>query len=285
MTDTGQTLHITTMSRPELDIALDWAADEGWNPGLHDGDSYFSADPQGFLIGRLDGEPAATISVVRYGDFGFLGFYIVRPDLRGRGFGWQIWQAGMERLAGCNVALDGVVAQQDNYRKSGFRYAWRNMRFEGVASGAGTAADARIVALSALPFEDVAAWDRRFFPADRPAFQRAWIAQPGATALGLVEHGRLAGHGVIRPCRKGWKIAPLCAERPELAEALFAALVAQVPAGQTCYLDVPQTNPAAVALAERHGMALCFETARMYTGPAPALPIERIFGITSFEIG
>lgn len=284
MTDCKQALHIATMSRAELDIALDWAADEGWNPGLHDGDSYFAADPQGYLIGRIDGEPVATISVVRYGDFGFLGFYIVRPDLRGQGHGWRIWQAGMERLAGCNVALDGVVAQQDNYRKSGFRFAWRNMRFEGVG-GAAAPADARIVPLASLPFEAFAAWDRVFFPAERPAFQRAWIAQPGATALACVEHGRIVGHGVVRPCRRGWKIAPLVAARPEVARALFAALAGAVPAGEAIFLDVPETNSDAVALAESHGMQLCFETARMYTGPAPELPIGSIYGITSFEIG
>lgn len=278
-------LIISTMSRRELDIAIDWAAQEGWNPGLHDGDSYYAADPQGYLVGRIGGAPVATISVVRYGDFGFLGFYIVHPDWRGQGHGWNIWQAGMARLAGCNVALDGVVAQQDNYRKSGFRLAWRNMRFEGFSKGAAAPSDPRIVPLSDVAFDDYAAWDRAFFPADRPAFQRAWLEQPGATALGLVEQGRLLGHGVIRPCRKGWKIAPLCAERPELAEALFAALIAQVPVGDPYYLDVPETNPAAVALAGRHAMQLCFETARMYTGPAPELPIQRIFGITSFEIG
>lgn len=278
-------LTISTMSRAELDIAIDWAAQEGWNPGLYDGDSYYAADPQGFLIGRIDGAPVATISVVRYGKFGFVGFYIVHPDWRGQGHGWRIWQAGMARLAGCNVALDGVVAQQDNYRKSGFRLAWRNMRFEGFSNGVSAPADPRIVLLSEVAFDDYAAWDRTFFPAARPAFQRAWLEQPGATALGLVEQGRLLGHGVIRPCRKGWKIAPLCAERLELAEALFAALIAQVPVGDPYYLDVPETNPAAVVLAERHGMQLSFETARMYTGPVPELPIQRIFGITSFEIG
>lgn len=277
-------LILSTMSRAELDISIDWAAQEGWNPGLNDGDNYFTADPQGFLVGRIDGAPVATISVVRYGDFGFLGFYIVHPEWRGRGCGLQIWQAGMARLAGCNVALDGVVAQQDNYRKSGFKLAWRNMRFEGFGA-ATTAQDARIVPLSAVPFDTFAQWDRPFFPAERPAFQRRWITQPGATALGIVEHGQLVGHGVIRPCRQGWKIAPLCAERPELAEALFNALIARVPAGEPYYLDVPEINPAAVALAEGRGMKLSFETARMYTGPAPELPIDRIFGITSFEVG
>ena len=109
---------IRTMTRHEVDVAVDWAAREGWNPGLADADCFYAADPDGFLIAYLDHEPAACISVVRYdSSFGFLGFYIVKPEMRGRGYGYQIWQAGMERLEGCTVGLDGVVAQQENYRR------------------------------------------------------------------------------------------------------------------------------------------------------------------------
>ncbi len=125
---------VRTMSRSELDLAADWAAAEGWNPGLHDTTAFHAADPEGFLI-ALDGEtPVACISVARYGkDFGFLGFYIAHPSARGRGYGMEIWRAGMARLAGRNIGLDGVLAQQANYIKSGFTLAWRNIRFEGSA--------------------------------------------------------------------------------------------------------------------------------------------------------
>jgi predicted N-acetyltransferase YhbS len=279
-------LSITTMSRSEFDIAIDWAAAEGWNPGLHDGDCYFAADPEGFLLGRVDGEPVATISVVRYRSFGFLGFYIVHPAWRGRGCGLRIWQAGMQRLDGYNVGLDGVVDQQDNYRKSGFKLAWRNMRYEGIRTPhTQVATDPRIVTLDSVPFDALAAWERPFFPAPRTNFLRAWITRPGSVALGIVEAGALVGHGVLRPCRNGWKLAPLHADRPELAGVLFDALTAHVPAGQPFFLDVPEGNREAIALAERNGMQPSFETARMYTGQPPQLPLARIFGINSFEIG
>jgi hypothetical protein len=65
---------------------------------------------------------------------------------------------------------------------------------------------------------------------------------------------------------------------------LLGALAANVP-GQVLTLDVPEPNPAAVALAERRGMTSVFETARMYTKEPPALPIEQVFGVTSFELG
>ena len=74
---------IRTASREEVDLAVQWAADEGWNPGIHDADCFFAADQNGFLIGLLDDQPIATISAVRYEQsFGFIGFYIVKPQYR-----------------------------------------------------------------------------------------------------------------------------------------------------------------------------------------------------------
>lgn len=99
------------MTRPEVDIAVEWAAKEGWNPGLHDADCYFTADTNGFLMGFLNDEPISVISVVRYGQtFGFLGFYIVKPEYRGKGYGIKIWNAGLKYLEGRTIGLDGVVA-------------------------------------------------------------------------------------------------------------------------------------------------------------------------------
>ena len=47
---------IRRMGRSDLNMALCWAAREGWNPGLHDADCFYAADPDGFLIGLLDDE-------------------------------------------------------------------------------------------------------------------------------------------------------------------------------------------------------------------------------------
>ena len=125
-------LDIRPMSRAELDLAIGWAAEEGWNWGVADAQCFHAADPQGFLMAFCDGEPVASISVVRYeAAFAFLGFYIVRPPFRGRGYGLRLWQAGMARLEGRTVGLDGVVAQQANYARSGFVLAHRNIRFGG----------------------------------------------------------------------------------------------------------------------------------------------------------
>jgi ribosomal protein S18 acetylase RimI-like enzyme len=270
------------MNFADLGLALDWAAAEGWNPGLDDAAPFFAADPEGFLVGEIAGSPAAIVSLVRYGDgFGFLGFYIVHPDHRGRGHGLAMWQAAMALGTGRNIALDGVVAQQPNYRKSGFVYAYANERHEGVGGGI---APAGLIPIAAVPFGALDAYDARLFGCPRTAFLKSWIAQPHAYGLARIDDGRVRGHGVIRQCRRGFKIAPLFADSAEIAALLFDALAARAP-GAPIFLDVPRPNAAALALARARGMSPVFETARMYTKGDPGVPVAQVYGVTSFELG
>lgn len=278
----------------DFSIAVDWAAAEGWNPGLEDLEVFHATDPQGFLMGWLDGQPVSSISVVQYGPgFGFLGFYIVHPDHRGTGAGLATWNAGIEYLGDRTIGLDGVVDQQENYRRSGFEFAGRNVRFTGVpgrTGGTGGKSDIRDFA----PSDEAAllAYDRPFFPAARKAFTRRWI-RPGAdgsrrTKLALRD-GEVAGYGVIRACRSGYKVGPLFAEDDRTARDLFTALCGDLPlkgaAGGEVSLDVPESNKAALDLAGDFGLQPVFETARMYRGEIPQLPWARSFGLASFELG
>nr|WP_240503678.1 GNAT family N-acetyltransferase [Pseudoalteromonas amylolytica] len=231
----NRSLTIKTMTPSELDIAVEWAACEGWNPGLSDAQCYYRADPNGFLMGYLGDEPIASISVVKYNNsFGFLGFYIVKPEYRGLGFGWQIWQAGLQYLNGCNIALDGVVAQQDNYKKSGFKLAYRNIRFAGTGGGTEPLAS-NIVSLSDLPIATVLDYEQAFFPAKRENFLKCWVTQANSHALAIMNEGKIAGYGVIRPCRQGYKIGPLFANSKAEAEQLFQALRAKTSTTDTIY--------------------------------------------------
>ncbi len=276
-------LRIRPMAPDEISIAADWAAAEGWNPGLADAACFATVDAGGFLIGELDGAPAATISCVNYDDrFAFLGFYIVRPDLRGRGYGLRIWNAAVDHAGGRTIGLDGVVAQQENYKKSGFRLAYANVRYGGRVPAGATPAG--IIPLANVSFASVEVDDATVFPAPRPAFLRAWIDTSGHIGRALVHDGKLAAWGVIRPCRTGWKIGPLVADDRAAAEVVFTALVTAAGGGGV-FLDVPDVNREAVALAQSHGLAPVFETARMYTGPIRPLRLERVFGVTTFELG
>jgi len=271
-------------------VAVGWARDEGWNPGVADLEAFYAADPSGFLIGYVGGTPVSSISVVRYGDdHGFLGFYIVHPDGRGKGFGMATWKAGMAHLGQRTVGLDGVVAQQDNYTKSGFELVGRNIRFTGVPKLAGPTRPG-VTAEAARPDHSgrIGKLDRLCFGAPRPDFLQSWVfAAPaaGRKTFVVLENDDVSGFATIRKCIKGYKIGPLFAQTQQAAEALFQACCDEAEPGSIITLDVPETNQQAVKIAEKSGLEPVFETARMYRGSAPDLPWSNIFGVTSFELG
>ena len=278
----GEGLVVRRMTEADLALALDWAAAEGWNPGLHDAHCFYAADGQGFFLGELNGHPIGCVSAVRYGSgFGFLGLYIVKAEYRGRGLGLELWRAALDHLGDRVAGLDGVVAQQENYRKSGFRLAFRNIRQRGAGGGA---APAGLTDLLTVPIDEIVRYDGSAFPAPREEFLKSWIRQPQAVALGARQGKSLKGYGVLRACRQGFKIGPLFADDERTAERLFAGLLARAP-GAPVFLDTPEANPAALALAARHAMTPVFETARMYKNGAPRMRLERWFGVTTFELG
>jgi hypothetical protein len=276
-------LVVTRVGLDDWSVIKGWAADEGWNPGLADAPAFFAQDPDGFFVGRIDGEPVSAISVVTYGtDYAFLGHYLVRPDLRGRGHGLTTWKTALAHAGNRTIGLDGVVAQQDNYRRSGFESAHRTMRFTGTAPAAET--PAHISAVRPEDVEDITAYDATCTPADRPRFLAHWLTGPGHQAVLRRVGGRVTGYGVIRPGHDCPRIGPLFADTADGARALFAALTAGE-AGREVAIDVPETNPAGAALAQEAGFTPSFETARMYTGPVRPYSQERVFGVTTLELG
>lgn len=274
---------VRSMKQTEVKLMMDWAAAEGWNPGLHDAECFYQADPNGFWLGELNGEPIGGLSTVAYDEhFGFLGLYIVKPQFRGQGYGLQIWKTGMGYLGSKrNLGLDSVLAQQENYQKSGFQAAYRHIRYEGRGGGE---TPVNPIPLNAIPFDSLVTYDRQHFPAPRQLFLKHWIEQPETIGLGVIRSGELVGYGVLRACHTGNKIGPLFANEPQIAEELFQGLKAFAP-DQPIYLDVPDANPEALKLAERHSMKPVFSTVRMYTLRIPPIHIEQVFGVTTLELG
>jgi ribosomal protein S18 acetylase RimI-like enzyme len=285
---TPDDMNVRQMTRDELDILVDWAAREGWNPGLDDANVFWATDSQGFVAAEINGELIGGGSIVAYEKkYGFMGFFIMRPEYRGRGLGDQLWHERKRRLlarldADAAIGLDGVFNMQHYYSRGGFRFVGRDLRFEGL--GRDFPQPKHVIEASVLPFERIHAYDRRHFPAPRSRFLQEWIHRPGGHALAVVDGGEIRGYAVMRPCWTGYKIGPLFAENPGVAESLLVAVASRVP-GEPIFLDVPEINGNALALVARYGMREVFGCARMVLGPIPELPDAEIFGVTTFELG
>jgi GNAT superfamily N-acetyltransferase len=268
------------MRADELPGILDWAAAEGWNPGHDDAAPFFAADPDGFFVADIPGVPVAAISVVAHdATMAFLGLYITNPDWRGQGIGRALWDHALGHAGARTVGLDGVPAQQDNYRRSGFVLAGETARFEGTLDG-DRDPDIRLVEPADLPA--LCALDRIAQGYRRAAFLTHWLTDT-ATRRTLVLGPGIRGFVTLRACRIGTKIGPLLATTEADAQRLLRAAASQAGDGPLV-VDVPDTQPGLMAFCGAAGMACSFTTARMYRGTPPRAG-QAIATVATLELG
>jgi GNAT superfamily N-acetyltransferase len=276
---------VTRMSKDEIPIAIAYALQEGWNPGRHDHECFYQADPRGFFAGKLNGKIIAVGSAVVYDDhYAFCGFYIVDPNHRTEGYGLALAKSTLDYVGSRNAGLDAVLPMIEKYERFGFKQAYRNARYTGINLPVNPRKNSDIIPLSDVSFEHLCAFDRHYFPAERRSFLRCWANQPGSLSLGYVNHGQLLGYGVIRECFESYKIGPLFADSPDIADDLFNQLVLHAK-DQPVSIAIPECNSHALDLVARYPLEKGVTTARMYLKNPLMIDMENVYGITSFELG
>jgi hypothetical protein len=228
----------------------------------------------------------ASISAINYQrKYGFLALYIVLPENRGHGYGLALWSHAMDYLnnevgVDC-IGLDGVLANEPLYEKSGFRTSYRVPQYRYVVPPSFH----RICkTIEEVDFPHVASYDAGVFSVDRTTFLHDFIFKTEATTACAYADGRLGGFGVARPCFEGYKIGPLFADNVEIAAKLAESLFADLP-GKTVFVESPDPNQEALRLFEGYGMSPGFPTVRMYTSDKYQQDVRRVYGITSRTVG
>jgi GNAT superfamily N-acetyltransferase len=273
---------IIPMNQQEVSQTIEWARQEGWNPGIHDAKCFYQTDPQGFYAAKVKGEIVGTVSAVNYGNgFVFAGFYIVRADMRGLGVGAKLYSFLMDKFQDCNVGIDGVLEMQATYERHGFTFSHKNSRYMGTAKGK---LAELCTPIQQENFAEIVDYDAKCFSVPRSDFLKCWLNQKDSHAFMVKKSEGICGYGVIRKCFEGHKIGPLFADTTENANAILESLMSTVQ-GKKVFLDVPEPNSAGILLAQKQGMQPVFATVRMYTKKPVALSMERIYGVTSFELG
>ncbi|MGB3339391.1 MAG: GNAT family N-acetyltransferase [Devosia sp.] len=263
---------IRSLKLAEIQTLLDWAAAEGWNPGLDDAVPFQAADPNGFLGAFVDDVMVAGISAVAYdAHFGFIGLYICHPDWRGQGHGKAVWDTAMAYLGDRIIGLDGVPEQRANYTKIGFVGAYETIRMSGTLAAADHA-------LRNGRLEDIREIDRQCFPSQRDGFLRRWIAEPRACTIHWT-NGVVDGYAVSRTCHEGRKIGPLVAHTIDAAIHVLSAHSGFI------HLDVPAYQTEWIAALSNLGIIPGFATQRMYRGHPPATCADYVFGVSTLELG
>ena len=284
----GEPLTLRLMRKDEAVWLMGMADDAGWDPGLHDADVTWAADPEAFVAAEIEAElVGGGILLAPDRSFGSLGHVVVRPEERDAGLQDRLWRACLQLLrgrldGGATVAVDGISRERERYTQAGFSFSHRTIRYETV--GSTEAQDPSIVAAADVSFERLAAYDRRCFPVAREPFLRAWLEAEDRSALACVDGSVVRGYGIIRRTRVGARVEPLLADDADTAELLLEALLAFAP-DEPVFIDVPETNAWAMSLARRRRMHQISSRGRLYLGPAPRLAESRVFGDTTFELG
>jgi len=267
---------------------VSWAEEEGWNPGPNDADVYFATDPDGFYGYFHNGVLIGGGSIVSYNnEFGFMGFFIVRPEYRSRGIGKKLWYQRRDTLISrlnkdAPIGMDGVITMQPFYSKGGFNILFRDERYE--KTGIEFIIDKNISPILNLDVESILAYDKKCFGFSRPQFMKPWLKLKQNRTFKYVKNGKLKGFSIVRKANKGFKICPLFADNEMIAEELYKACLNSV-IGEPLYLDIPVINEGAAKIIKKYNAIYVFECARMYYGKPPDIEMDKVFGITTFELG
>mmetsp|Transcript_4676 Transcript_4676/g.16450 ORF Transcript_4676/g.16450 Transcript_4676/m.16450 type:complete len:130 (-) Transcript_4676:39-428(-) len=122
------------------------------------------------------------------------------------------------------------------------------------------------------------------------------------TDVSFLREGRLSSSNVcgyvsVRKSDLGWRIGPLVASSRPIAEDLFRRAVTHVTEVTereltpgysqpvTLFIDIPESNSAALEMAAALQLRPLFQTVRMYTKGEAPVDHCKLYGITSFELG
>ena len=272
------------MKASELSIAIDWAEKEGWGPGLHDASLFYLADPNGFFVAEVDDEIVAVGSAVNYdNNYAFCGLYIVAPAHRGKGYGLALTKHRLAYCAQRNVGIDGVLENEKIYQRIGYISYYQNRRYQFHAQQLKYTIP-HVTAIGSQDHPAIFEYDRHCFPATRKTFLQAWINQKNGKALLYKKDGKVQGYAVRRRTKEGHKIGPLFADNQQIAKQLLTAIQSDIE-GDLVFLDVPENNPVAITLTESLNSQVVFTTARMYQKGLPDIDHNKVFAITTFELG
>jgi GNAT superfamily N-acetyltransferase len=277
-------IHIRVMTDQDLPFVLHLRAQAGWNQLETDLRRFLDLEPDGCFVAELDGQPAGTTTTCVFGPVAWVAMVLVEQSLRGRGLGTALMEHALvylEQRGVPTIRLDATPLGQPVYEKLGFVAEYSLARFQGTLPSSAPAADVEPVGAPHL--EDVAQLDQEVTGTDRRKLLfRLFEERPEEMRM-VRRSGRIEGFLTARPGARATYIGP-CLATAE-AGPLLLADTCHRHAGETVFIDIPESHTAGTRIAEGWGLTVQRHLLRMVRGAPIREHVERLWASSGPEKG
>ena len=259
-------IHIRTMTAEDVPLGMRLKAQARFNQTEADWRRFLDLGPDGCFVAELDGEPVGTVTNCLFGSVGWIAMLLVDERVRGRGIGTRLLEHALAYLdaRGARCArLDATPRGRPIYEKLGFVAEYELARWEGAASGGGSAEGVRPVTPDRLGA--VVELDRQAHGTDRRRLiERLYQERREAMCLFQADD-KIAGYLTSRAGSNAAQIGPGAALSDAAGRALGDAAIERC-VGHAVFVDVPVDNAPATRWAESKGLAVQRHFTRMRRG-------------------
>lgn len=262
----------------DIPAAVGLSEQAGWNQTGDDWRLLIELAPEGCLAIEVDGELAATTTLLCYGRrLAWIGMVLTKMSYRGRGLArYLLTQAQTEadQMRIETVKLDATDQGRPLYEKMGFRCEQAVERWSRPGSG-------HTLSTAAPVEEPPVNWrvaDHRAFGADRSELLER-LARRSQPPL-FIEGSYL----LTRPGRQTRYLGPSVCKTPGTARKLTERALGMAVSDSWSW-DLLPKNRNAVALAQDLGFAPARQLQRMARGKGLHAKEDTIYAIAGFELG
>ena len=309
--DSSFTVRRATSSQ-DLKFAFDIANDENWGLAHGDAECFFTADPQGYFIGELDGKKICSTALISYPRNRVCvgGLSVTDPAYRKKGYARKLLESAFVLQS---FPRDYYMHGDSTNELISYYADVLSLRYLGWINyctiiPALQALDALrlpppvrstnvvLTSTADVECEDLCVYEEQVMNLYRKEFLMKWTTLPGRQGwVAMDTGGSIRGFAVSRQIIKPddiYKIAPLYADSPDIACRLLQRIAEQVVSTNKdakLYLDVPSDNSHAVQLIKNHlGGRVLWELRRIYSKRAaerPPIAVGKVYGLTSQTVG
>lgn len=274
----------------DLDDAAKLFAKEGWTFTPKELSRLLATAPGVSPVLRRDGEVVAVLTVTRHGSLAWIGNVAVVPALRGKGLGEALVAEALRRIDAAGALTTGLCSVSKAlslYERLGFRHMATMRTFAKMHER--PTHRPREADLLMDDFDNLAAFDRAAFGADRRALLAMLLRDHPDTGVAIREDGELQGYAFLKVGTEGSEVGPVVAARPDpvlLGQLLDAALGFRLE-GDAAAVECTTwaEHPAMPALLEDRGFAEQGRSTLMYRGAPIQQDLLRLAAMGGLEKG